>query len=107
MAESELRMQRGHVAQRGEAFKQIVGAELEMVDDPRGVEMPCDQLQGAVQIFDICGASLLVELIGRHAEAEVDAWHRILDSIVAQRWVRCRCLPALRAHTHTARQPKP
>src|SRR6266498_1062421 len=107
MTEGELRMQRGHVAQRDEAFQHIVVAELEMVDDPSGVEMPRDQVEGAVQVVAKRGASLLVERIGRHAEAELDACHRIPDSIVAQRSVRRRCLPALRAHTYTARQPTP
>src|SRR6185436_7674059 len=77
MTEGELRMQRGHVAERSNAFKHIVIAELEMVDDPRGVEMPRNQVEGAVQVCAERGASLLVELIGRHAEAELDACHMV------------------------------
>jgi hypothetical protein len=85
MTECELGMERGHVAQRGEAFKHIVVANLEMVDDPSRVEMSRDQLEGAVQVFGERSSSLLVELIGRHAEAELDAYHCGVDSIVAQR----------------------
>ena len=44
MAELELRMEGSQIGQRGEAFKHIVIAELEMVDDPSGVEMSRDQL---------------------------------------------------------------
>jgi hypothetical protein len=65
------------VGKRGEAFEQINIAGLEVIDDPRRVEMPGDQIQGAIEVGDNCGPPRRVERAGRHGEAELDACHTV------------------------------
>ena len=49
MAELEARMARRHVGQRGPAFQHGRVRELQMVDDPGGIEMPGRPVQRTVQ----------------------------------------------------------
>jgi hypothetical protein len=72
-----------HIGQAGEAFD-IVNPQ--MIDDPRRVEVPTNQLQRSIQIFDEPGLMSLFQRKLGHNEAELDTCHNLSKiSEVAQR----------------------
>ena len=77
MTKHELRMAGSHIGQRGKAFEQIVSVGLKVIDAPGRVEMPGNQIQGVVEVFDECGPVGCVERAVGHSEAEMDACHRV------------------------------
>src|SRR5215216_1857884 len=73
----ELWMAGSHISHCGKSFEQIAIVGLKVINAPGRVEMPDDQIQGTVEVFDEGGPTRYIERSIRHGKAELDMCHKI------------------------------